>query len=84
MEGSLRRVSGHKKTLDLGKGRMLAEGDSLEVVLDPARDPGADKRGLVRSRPVLPLREDTGGARLVPVPRDSSREGAGIGTAQLI
>ena len=53
MEGCLRSTGGRKKTLDIAEGRMLAEDDSFEVVLDPATDPGADKRGLLRSGEVL-------------------------------
>ena len=32
---------------------MLGKHDSFKVVLDPATDPGADKRGLLRSGQVL-------------------------------
>ena len=32
---------------------MLGKDNTLEVVLDPARDPGADKRGLYRSGEVF-------------------------------
>ena len=53
MEGCLRSTGCRKKTLDIAEGRMLAEDDSFEVVLDPATDPGADKRGLLRSGEVL-------------------------------
>ena len=67
MEGCPRCTGGHKKTLDLGKGRMLAEDNSLEVVLNPARDPGADKRGLLKPGQVpafyMVLGRDTGGTR---------------------
>jgi len=73
-----------KKLLDLCKGRLLGKHDTFEVVLYPATDPGADKRGLLRSGQVLSTREDTGGARSLPTLRNSSREGTGIGTAQLI
>ena len=43
---------------------MLGKDDSLEVVLNPAHDPGADKRGLLRSGQVFSRGEDTGGACL--------------------
>ena len=45
---------------------MLGKNDSLEVVLNPAHDPGADKRGLLirRSGQVFSRGEDTGGACL--------------------
>ncbi len=62
MEGCLRSARSRKKTLDFCKGRMLGEHDPFKVVLDPATDPGADKRGLLRSGQVLAFREDTGGA----------------------
>ena len=62
MEGCLRSARSRKKTLDFCKGRMLGEDDSFEVVLDPARDPGADKRGLLWSGQVLLIGKDTGGA----------------------
>ena len=46
-KGCLRCTGTRKKTLDLCKGGMLGKNDSLEVVLNPAHDPGADKRGLL-------------------------------------
>ena len=73
-----------KKTLDFCKGRMLAEHNSLEVVLYPARDPGADKRGLLTSGQVLVICEDTGGACSLLCLRNTSRKGARIGAAQLV
>ena len=83
MEGSLRSVRSRKNALDFCKGRMLGKDNSFEVVLDPARDPGADKRGLQRSGQVFSIWEDTGGASPLPTTRNSSRKGAGVGTAQL-
>src|SRR5260221_9961841 len=44
---SLRGAEAQKKTLDFCKGWMLGKDDAFEVVLDPATDPGADKRGLL-------------------------------------
>src|SRR5208282_3484492 len=81
MESCLRRALAHKNSLGLCKGRMLAKHDSFKVILNPACDPGADKRGLLRSRKVLSMREDTGGARL---PNLRFRKGAGIGATQLL
>jgi hypothetical protein len=46
MEGGLRGVRSRKNALDFCKGRMLGKNNSFKVVLNPARDPGADKRGL--------------------------------------
>src|SRR5271165_4902159 len=63
---------------------MLGKHDPFKVVLDPATDPGADKRGLFWSRPVLPQGEDTGGACSLPNPLDFSGKGADIDAAQLI
>src|SRR5580698_11245116 len=83
MEGCLRSAGCRKKALNLCKGRMLAEDHSFKVVRNPARDPGADKRGLLRSGQVLSHGKDTGGACSLPAPRNSSRESAGVGTAQL-
>ena len=78
--GCLRRAGVRKKLLDLSKGGMLGKNNALEVVLDPARDPGADKPRpvcrLLRSGQVFPIGEDTGGASLTPTPRDLSRKGA--------
>ena len=42
-----------RMTLDFCKGRMLGKDDAFKVVLDPATDPGADKRGLCGSGQVL-------------------------------
>ena len=84
MEGCLRSARSRKNALDFCKGRMLGKHDPFKVVLDPATDPGADKRGLLRSGQVLSIREDTGGACSLPTLRNSSRKGAGIGAAQLI
>jgi hypothetical protein len=61
---------------------MLAEDHTFKVVRNPARNPGADKRGPERSGEVPTNRGDTGGASL-PSSRDSSRKGAGISAAQL-
>ena len=64
---------------------MLGKHDPFKVVLDPATDPGADKRGLLWSGQVPAFGRDTGGACSLPTPqRNSSRKGAGIGAAQLI
>src|SRR5271157_6179324 len=63
---------------------MLGKDDALKVVLKPATDPGADKRGLLRSGQVLPIEENTGGACSLPSPRNCSRKGADIGAAQLL
>ena len=64
---------------------MLGKDNSFEVVLDPARDPGADKRGLscgpARSSPIG---EDTGGACSLPALGNLSPKGAGVGAAQLL
>src|ERR1035441_4815564 len=84
MEGCLRCAEAQKYALDLCKGRMLGKDYAFKVVLDPARNPGADKRGLLWSGQVLSIWENTGGACFRPTPRNSSRKGAGIGTAQLI
>ena len=58
--------AGRKKTLDLCKGGMLGKDNALEVVLNPAHDPGADKPRpefrLLRSGQVFSQGEDTGGA----------------------
>src|SRR5580658_3108138 len=53
IEGCLRCVRSRENTLDFCKGRMLGKDNTLEVILDPARDPGADKRGLLWSGQVL-------------------------------
>jgi len=63
-------------TLDFCKGGMLGKDDAFKVVLDPATDPGADKRGLLWSGQVLSIGENTGGANSLPSFRDSSRKGA--------
>src|SRR6185437_8652252 len=63
---------------------MLRKDDSFKVVLNPANDPGADKRGLSRSGQALSRREDTGGADSQPGLRDYTPEGASIGATQLI
>ena len=84
MEGCLRGVRSRKKTLDFAKGGMLGKHDLFEVVLDPATDPGADKRGLLRSGQVLSTGKDTGGTNSLPTSRNCSRKGAGIGAAQLL
>src|ERR1035437_9409214 len=83
MEGCLRSVRSRKNALDFCKGGMLGKDDPFKVVLDPATDPGADKRGLLWSGPVLTQGEDTGGACSLLASRDCSRKGAGIGAAQL-
>ncbi len=44
---------------------MLGKHDSFKVVLDPATDPGADKRGLLWSGQVLSI---MGGTPEEPVP----------------
>ena len=62
MEGCLRSTGGRKKMLDLSKGRILGKDDPFEVVLDPVRDPGADKLGPCGSGEVLAIGKDTGGA----------------------
>ena len=62
MKGCLRSAGSRKKTLDFCKGRMLGKDDPFKVVLDPATNPGADKRGLLRSGEVLSKYRDTGGA----------------------
>ena len=62
MKGCLRSAGGRKKTLDFCKGGMLGKDDAFKVVLDPATDPGADKRGLLRSGEVSTQSRDTGGA----------------------
>ena len=54
MEGCLRCARSRKNALDFCKGRMLGKDDAFKVVLDPASDPGADKRGLLRSGQVSP------------------------------
>ena len=59
MEGCLRSARSRKNALDFCKGRMLGKDDAFKVVLDPARDPGADKRGLLRVRPGPLLMERT-------------------------
>ena len=65
-EGCLRSARSRKKTLDFCKGRILGKDDAFKVVLNPARDPGADKRGLLRSGQVLLIEENTGGACSLP------------------
>ena len=89
MEGFPRCIGGRKDALDFCKGRMLGKDDSFKVVLNPAQYPGADKRGHLGAGQVLPIWKNTGGAcspltlsgrSLIP---DRSREGAGIGAAQL-
>ena len=84
MKGYLRGTGTRKKSLDFCKGGLLGEYDPFEVVLNPATDPGADKRGLLRSGQVLVTGEDTGGAISLLSSLNSFRKGAGIGTAQLI
>jgi hypothetical protein len=49
MDGCLRCAGTHKYALDFCKGRMLGKHDPFKVVLNPATDPGADKRGLYGS-----------------------------------
>src|ERR1035438_8239578 len=86
MEGCLRFARSRKNALDFCKGRVLGKDDAFKVVLDPATDPGADKRGLLWSGQVLAKRfigKDTGGACSLPTRRNASRKGAGIGAAQL-
>src|SRR5437899_2614369 len=83
MGSCLRCAGGRKKTLDFCKGWMLGKYDPFEVVLDPATDPGADKRGLLWSGQALSRGEDTGGATPLPTPRNFFRKGAGVGAAQL-
>jgi len=68
MEGCLRFARSRKNALDFCKGGMLGKDDAFKVVLDPATDPGADKRGLYGSGQVLFVREDTGGACSQPTP----------------
>ncbi len=63
MEGCLRSVRSRKNTLDFTEGRLLGKHDPFKVVLDPATDPGADKRGLLRPGQVPSHGEDTGGAK---------------------
>jgi hypothetical protein len=46
MAGCLRSAEAQEDALDFCKGGMLGEDDAFKVVLDPATDPGADKRGL--------------------------------------
>ena len=41
---------------------MLGKDDTFKVVLDPARNPGADKRGLCGSGQVPFIERNTGGA----------------------
>jgi hypothetical protein len=48
---------------------MLGKDDTFKVVLDPATDPGADKRGLLWSGEVLSNGENTGGANSLPSSR---------------
>jgi hypothetical protein len=50
MQSCLRSAGAQKNALDLCKGGMLGEDDAFKVVLDPATDPGADKRGLEEVR----------------------------------
>jgi len=76
MKGCLRSAGGREGALDFCKGGMLGKDDTLEVVLDPARDPGADKRGLYGSGQVFSIREDTGGARSLPARSESSEKAA--------
>ena len=48
------RISGaRKKTLDVAEDGLLGKDDTFKVVLNPACDPGADKRGLYGSGQVL-------------------------------
>jgi hypothetical protein len=49
---------------------MLGKDDAFKVVLDPATDPGADKRGLFWSGQVPSFGEDTGGACSLPTFRN--------------
>src|ERR1039458_8169213 len=62
---------------------MLGKDDAFKVVHNPARNPGADKRGLHRSGQVLFIEKNTGGANSWPSFRDRSLKGADIGAAQL-
>ena len=62
MEGCLRCAGARKNALDFCKGRMLGKDDAFKVVLDPARNPGADKRGLWGSGQVPFIERNTGGA----------------------
>jgi hypothetical protein len=55
MAGCVRSARAQKYALDFAKGGMLGENDAFKVVLDPATDPGADKRGLKRSGEVLSI-----------------------------
>src|ERR1700722_11521597 len=81
MKGCLRCIRGRKNALDFCKGRMLGKDDPFKVVLDPARDPGADKRGLLRSGQVLSHGKNTGGACMLS-PSGTTGEGCCIGTTQ--
>ena len=83
MKGCPRSVRSREYALDFCKGGMLGEDDAFKVVLDPATDPGADKRGLNRSGQVLALWENTGGACFLLSYRDRPRKGTGISAAQL-
>jgi len=84
MKSYLRSFRGRKNTLDFCKGRMLGKHDPFKVVLDPATDPGADKRGLLWSRKVPAFGRDTGGACFLPVPsRKPTRKGASVSATQL-
>jgi hypothetical protein len=73
-----------KNALDFCKGRMLGKDDAFKVVLDPATDPGADKRGLLRSGQVLVIWREHRRSLFPADLRNCSRKGAGIGAAQLI
>src|SRR5208283_4726982 len=88
IQGCLRGTGGRKKTLDLSKGGMLGKDYTFEVVLDPARDPGADKPRpmfrLLRSGQVFSQREDTGGACSKAALGNRSPKSAGIGAARLL
>src|SRR5579863_6197001 len=54
-ESCLRCTGARKKTLDVAEDGLLRKDDTFEVVLDPARNPGADKRGLLRSGQVFSI-----------------------------
>ena len=53
---------------------MLGKDDAFKVVHNPARDPGADKRGLCGSGQVLLLEKNTGGANSLPSSRNRFRK----------
>jgi hypothetical protein len=66
MESCLRCDGARETALDFRKGGVLGEDDAFKVVLNPATDPGADKRGLFRSGQVPAFGKDTGGANSWP------------------